>query len=225
MDTKTYRMLEDYMLSCMEDSAHDREHVCRVLYNALDIAKTEDEVDRDVLIGACLLHDIGRREQLENPALCHADVGAGKAYDFLLSHGFAPEYALRVKECIKTHRFRKSTPPESLEAKILFDADKLDAVGAMGMARSLVYKGAVSEPLYNLLPDGSVSDGAEDTQPSFFHEYKFKLEKLYSGFYTERGAQLAAQRKAAAEAFYESLLKEAQEAYDNGKSELTRLLG
>ncbi|MDE5993159.1 MAG: HD domain-containing protein, partial [Oscillospiraceae bacterium] len=65
----TYRLIEDHMLLCMNDSSHDRDHVYRVLYTALDIACTENDVDFDVLISACLLHDIGRREQFENPDL------------------------------------------------------------------------------------------------------------------------------------------------------------
>ena len=76
MKQDTYSLLENYMLSCMGDSAHDKEHVYRVLYMALEIAKTEKNVDYDVLVCACLLHDIGRKEQFENPRLCHAQVGA-----------------------------------------------------------------------------------------------------------------------------------------------------
>ena len=55
MTRETYTLLEDYMLSCMEDSAHDKEHIYRVLYAALDIAGTEKDVDMDVLITACLM--------------------------------------------------------------------------------------------------------------------------------------------------------------------------
>ena len=69
MTKETYSLLENYMLSCMDDSAHDREHVYRVLYHALEIAKTLTNVDYDILIAACLLHDIGRKEQFENPAM------------------------------------------------------------------------------------------------------------------------------------------------------------
>ena len=79
MKKEDYNLIETYMLSCMDDSAHDREHIYRVLFSALEIAKAEAEVDYDVLIAACLLHDIGRREQFENPALCHAAVGGEKA--------------------------------------------------------------------------------------------------------------------------------------------------
>lgn len=223
MDQKTYSLLEAYMLRCMEDAAHDREHVYRVLYYALEIAKAEENVDYDVLIAACLLHDIGRKEQFENPALCHAAVGGEKACQFLLSHGFEPTYALKVKECIKTHRYRKSEPPQSPEAKILFDADKLDAAGATGIARTLLYKGVVSEPLYSLLPNGSVSSGEGDKAPSFFQEYKYKLEGLYSHFYTERGRELAEKRRQAAVAFYSSLYGELSSSYENGRAELDRL--
>ena len=224
MKKEIYMMLENFMLSCMDDSAHDKEHIYRVLYNALEIAKTETDVDYDILIGSCLLHDIGRKEQFENPALCHAMVGGEKAYHFLTEHGFEPEYADQVKHCIQTHRFRKSSQPQSLEAKILFDADKLDVTGAMGIARSLIYKGIVSEPLYSLLPDGTVSTGENDTVPSFFHEYKYKLENVYSHFYTTKGAELAKERQRIAVDFYNNLYQESNSPYKNGKTELIKYI-
>ena len=216
MKKQTYILIENYMLSCMEDSAHDKEHIYRVLYNALEIAKTEDEVDYNVLIAACLLHDIGRREQFENPSVCHAMVGGEKAFYFLMGNGFDEEFSRKVKHCIQTHRFRKSMQPESLEAKILFDSDKLEATGALGIARSLMYKGNVAEPIYNVLPDGEISDGTKDTAPSFY-EYKYKLEKLYDKFYTARGAQLAQERREIATAFYESLYREVSLGYISGR--------
>lgn len=225
MNKSTYKLIEDYMLSCMEDSAQDKEHIYRVLYNALDIASYETNVDYDVLICACLLHDIGRKEQFENPALCHAQLGAQKAYDFLIDHQFQLDFAEKVKHCIQTHRYRKNSLPESPEAKILFDADKMDAAGAIGIARTLVYKGNVGEPLYALTPDGKVSDGANDTTPSFFQEYKYKLENLYAHFYTKRGSQIAEQRRTAAQNFYNSMLDEVQTSYNNGLSHLEKIIG
>ena len=224
MNRETYSLIEAYMLSCMDDSAHDKEHIYRVLYNALEIAKTERDVDYDVLIAACLLHDIGRKEQFENPALCHAAVGAEKAYRFLTGHGFDSAFAEKVKCCIRTHRYRKNAPPESIEARILFDSDKIDAAGALGIARSLIYKGIVGEPLYSLLPDGTVSDGAQDTAPSFFQEYRFKLEKIYSGFYTARGSEIAGERRRTAEEFYHRLYEEVSAPYQNGRTELGKIL-
>jgi len=224
MDRRSYTLIEGYMLSCMQDSAHDKEHVYRVLYNAMIIAEKESNINYDVLIGACLLHDIGRQEQFADSSVCHAEAGADKAFRFLLAQGFSEDYALQVQSCILTHRFRKNREPVSLEAKILFDADKLDVVGAMGIARTLMYNGTLSEPLYSLLPDGNVSSGEEDTQPSFCHEYKFKLEKLYDHFYTETASQMASQRKKIAADFYECLYWEASTAYAFGRKALERVV-
>lgn len=224
MNRENYQLMENYMLSCMRDSAHDKEHIYRVLYNALEIAKEERHVNYDVLIAACLLHDIGRGEQFENPALCHAKVGSDKAYYFLLEHGFAQDYAEHVKQCIKTHRYRKDTLPQSLEARILFDADKLDAAGATGIARTLIYKGTVSEPLYTVSSKGEVLSGETDEQPSFFQEYKCKLENLYSGFYTGRATEIAKERRHSAVDFYNALYNEVSIPYQNGRSELEKQL-
>lgn len=222
MNLQTYRMLEKYMLACMDDSAHDKDHIYRVLYAALDIAGFEKGVNYDVLICACLLHDIGRREQFENPQLCHAIVGSKKAYEFLVSEGFEPEYAARVEACIKTHRFRSDTQPQSIEAKILFDADKIDVTGTLGIARTILYQGQVSEPLYSVMPNGQVSDGSGDTTSSFFKEYKYKLEGLYTRFYTNRGIEIAAERQASAKAFYDSMLREVQSSYKVGQDLLSK---
>ena len=181
MEKDRYYAVEQYMKDCMSDSAHDREHVYRVLNNALRIAEGEQNVDYDILICACLLHDIGRREQLEDSALCHAAVGSQKAYHFLTENGFSEEFAQQVSDGIRTHRFRKNDPPRTLEAKILFDADKLDVVGAIGIARTLAYQGTIAAPMYSRTADGTISNGEGDTVPSFFREYKFKLEKLFRG--------------------------------------------
>lgn len=216
MNKDTYCLLEHYMLECMGDSAHDKDHIYRVLYNAIDIAEAEQNVDYDVLICACLLHDIGRKEQFENPKLCHAMVGGEKAYCFLIDNHFDKDFADKVKHCIQTHRYRQNNPPQSLEAKILFDADKIDATGAVGIARTLFYKGTVGEPLYSLLPDGRVSDGTDDEKPSFFQEYKYKLEKLYNRFYTKRENEIAKERQKTAVAFYKAMLKEVSDSYDRG---------
>ena len=77
MKKENYELMENYMLSCMEDSAHDKEHIYRVLYHALEIAGEEVDVDYDVLIAACLLHDIGRKEQFADPTLCHVHCSRG----------------------------------------------------------------------------------------------------------------------------------------------------
>lgn len=224
MEKHQFEQIEAYMLACMADSAHDREHVYRVLHSALLIAREEEQLDWDVLICAALLHDIGRAEQFANPDLCHARVGGEKAFRFLLENGYSEEFARQVRHCITAHRFRANCPPESVEAKILFDADKLDAAGAMGIARTLLYQGHEGTPLYTLTEEGKLSDGTGDVEDSFFREYKFKLENLYDRFYTRRGRELARQRQQAAVAFYRAMLTEGQQSYDGGQEILSRLL-
>ena len=216
MNINDYNIIESYMLGCMRDSAHDKEHVYRVLNVALQIAEQEGGVDFDVLIAACLLHDIGRPEQYADPSLCHAEVGAQKAYNFLVKNGFAPEFADKVKACINSHRFRGNNPPESLEAKILFDADKIDVTGTLGVARTLFWNGMFGEPLYSLDENGKVLDGAGETEPSFFQEYRYKLEKVYDKIITATGKKIAEERRQSAVSFYNSMLCEVRESYENG---------
>lgn len=138
--------------------------------------------------------------------------------------GFDICFAEKVKHCISAHRFRKNNAPESTEAKILFDADKIDAAGTLGIARTLVYQGAMCEPLYSLLHDGRVSDGENDITPSFFQEYKYKLEKIYSRFYTKRGKEIADERRKTAEAFYNDMLREVSSVYDCGIELLDKII-
>lgn len=211
-----YKLFKDYMHKCMKDMAHDKEHIYRVLYTALDIASFEDNVDYDVLITSCLLHDIGRSEQLENPKLCHAEVGSKKAYNFIVKNGFSENFAGKVRNCILCHRFRTSCQPVTIEEKILFDADKIDATGTLGIARTIHYKGQMNEPLYSLKPDGEVSDGVDDKNPSFFQEYKHKLEGLYTKFYTKRGTEIALKRQQSAVDFYNNMFKEVGQSYNKG---------
>lgn len=217
MDHAAFGRLEAYMHTQMQDSAHDREHVYRVLYTALDIAAHEPGADADVLIAACLLHDVGRAEQFRDPEADHAQVGAEKALRFLRDEGWGEDFAQRVAACIRTHRYRSDAPPASPEAKILFDADKLDVTGAMGVARTLLYQALVGETLYTCTPEGEVCDGSGDAPPSFFQEYRFKLEKVYDRFFTAYAAGVAAGRRRAAQDFYASLLSEARAAYGPGR--------
>ena len=221
-----YNEIEKYMLSQMKDSAHDQHHVYRVLYTAIELAKSVGQVDMDVLLAACLLHDIGREEQftdLEN--ICHAKIGGEMAYEFLLSRQWPTQKSLHVKECISTHRYRGNNAPKSMEAKILYDADKLDASGAIGIARTLIYEGQVTAPLYLISEDGDIivdGDGAEIS--SFFQEYNYKLKKVYDSFFTERAREIALERQKTAVDFYNGLFNEITQNYKSGRSNLHALL-
>ena len=217
MTKKEYAAIEAYMLSQMKDSTHDKYHIYRVLNAACDISNHVDlAVDMDVLIAACLLHDIGRPKQAADPKLCHAKVGSEMAYEFLLFQKWELQKVLHVKDCIATHRFRRNNLPQSIEAKILFDADKLDICGAMGIARTLTYSGQFLYPIYVLDENSNVITKREgDHTPSFFQEYNYKLN-IYNSFFTEYAKEVASKRKQAATDFYNSLLSEITFNYEHG---------
>lgn len=90
-------------------------------------------------------------------------MGAQKAFEFLMNHKFDQNFAERVAHCILCHRYRNDNTPQSMEAKILFDADKPDAAGTTGIARTLLYKGQRSVPLYTLDEKGMVFNGEDDS--------------------------------------------------------------
>ncbi len=208
MTREVFASIRDYMLHMADNAAHDYLHVYRVLYQAMKIAENY-EVDRDVLIAACLLHDIGRKAQLEDKRLCHAVEGGKLAYAFMQALGWEEERCRHIRDCVTTHRFRSDNPPKTLEAKILFDADKLDVTGALGIARSLAYEGQMGEPLYRVEENFQIDrDFSKEAPPSFLKEYNFKLIKLYDRFYTPEAARIAQKRKALMEAYYAELLEE-----------------
>jgi len=223
---KEFVEIEAFMLEKMQDSAHDRHHIYRVLNAALDIAHyTDVELDTDVLVAACLLHDIGREEQSADLELCHAAIGGVMAYEFLLSKGWAVQKALHVKECVSTHRYRRGDAPQSIEAKILFDSDKLEASGAIGIARTLIYEGQIGEPLYIIDDEGSiVVDGGGAEISSFLQEYNYKLKHVYSSFFTEHAKEIALKRQKTACDFYEGLYDEISGNYKNGIVQYKELL-
>lgn len=227
MHITEFQTINHYMLSQMKDSAHDSAHISRVLYAAMDIASTLQGVDLDVVIAAALLHDIGRERQFQQPELCHAQVGGEMAYDFLISICWKPEKAELVQHCIAAHRYRSHTKPQTLEAKILFDADKLDVTGALGIARTLLYAGQVGELLYTVDDQGRiVTDGISDHEASttFVQEFNYKLKNLYDGFYTNRAKQIAEGRQPAAIMFYQALYQEIQHNHKQGQSILDAVL-
>src|SRR5581483_4124816 len=117
------------------DSAHNFEHILRVMRMAEYLARAEGG-NVDIVRAAALLHDIARPEEDAagqkgaGQSLDHAEMSARDAYEFLLEQGADELFAERVAEAIRSHRFRGTAQPTTLEAKILFDADKLDSIGA-----------------------------------------------------------------------------------------------
>ncbi|WP_270816314.1 HD domain-containing protein [Hungatella effluvii] len=216
MNKEEYRLIDIYMKSCFDsdDYIHGIEHTYRVLHNALEIADHIDEkIDYDILIASCLLHDIGRSDQNKAIDLCHAQVGSKKAYEFLQSLGWDEAKSKEVAKCIMAHRQRKGVTPESVEAKILYDADKLDSLGAIGIARILMYGGLMKEPLVLYDENNHIEiDPTNNERSSFFQEYNLKRN---ASFYTGHAEKIANLRIIQSELFYKELYNELNESIIN----------
>jgi len=174
-----------------DDEAHGFGHVLRVLRLAEHIASLEG-ADLEVVRAAALLHDIARRDEDET-GVCHAEEGARRAREIL--RGQPEEKVEAVAHAIAAHRFRGRVKPQTLEAKVLSDADKLDALGAVGVVRAVVYALQRGEPLFE--PGRGPSD-----------EFAIKLSALADAMYTETGRELARERLAFMKEFFRELEKE-----------------
>ena len=137
MTVKDYEKTEAYMLSCMNDSAHDKEHVYRVLYYALEIAKPEPDVDYEILITSCLLHDIGRWRQYEED-IPHEEAGAALAADILEDTSFSRNEIRQILEAIGSHREKPSKEVE-IFSHLLYQADKRSRVCWLCEAQDACY--------------------------------------------------------------------------------------
>jgi uncharacterized protein len=187
------------------DSVHDFDHVLRVLTLAQRIGRAEGAA-LDIVRAAVLLHDVGRN-RAEAVQLDHAAFAAERAREILSGQPAAKVEA--VAHAIAAHRFRTGPEPQTLEAQVLFDADKLDAIGAVGVARAFAYGGAHGQRLW--APSGAVDVGrwmAEGDDPrnhTPVHEFVVKLSRLKDRLFTPTGRAIAQQRHAYMVAFFNRL--------------------
>jgi uncharacterized protein len=184
--------------------SHGYDHVRRVLALCGHLAG-ETGADDEVLTLAALLHDVGRSEEdRSDGSTCHAEAGAKMAGEILARHGAPRPLAKRVRECVVQHRFRKGTPPRSLEAKILFDADKLDALGAVGIGRTFLFAGEVGARMHNTAAEARKAK-AYSSGDTAFREYLVKLRHLPGKMTTPEGRRMARERAAYMENFFRRL--------------------
>ena len=187
--------------------SHDWDHTERVLRLCLRIGRKE-KADLTVLEFAAVLHDIGRAdEDRTNGRVCHAEAGARRAGAILEKHGLAAETIARVVHCIETHRYRKALRPETIEARVLFDADKLDSIGAVGIGRAFLFAGEVGARLHDqdIVVEKTRPYTRDDTA---YREYLVKLRHLKDRLTTTEGKRIARERHAFMKAFFARLHKE-----------------
>jgi len=171
----------------LTDSSHDYGHTMRVLGTALKIGRKE-KADIDVLYAACILHDIGYAKDAKN----HEVLGARMARSILEKTDFPSKKIPIVLRCIKNHRFSKNSMVESIEEKILQDADKLDGIGAIGIARCFLWTG----------------ERKQSFQIGIGH-FREKLLLLKGMMNTKEGKRMAEERHARMLEFLRAVKKEA----------------
>lgn len=187
--------------------SHDWDHTERVYRLCLRIGRKE-KANLSVLSLAALLHDIGREEEDRSSGrTCHAKKGALWARNILKNSGVDEEQAVRVVRCIETHRYRGRLVPDSLEGKILFDADKLDSIGAVGIGRAFLFAGEVGARLHNpkIKIEKTKPYTKEDTA---YREFLVKLSKIKDRMFTTEGRRIARERHAFMVEFFNRLNRE-----------------
>jgi uncharacterized protein len=162
----------------------------------------------EVLLAAAYLHDIGRCYQdTTNGDICHAEKGAQMAETLLDPLGFSEDQKKNILHCIRSHRFRGDPSPQTIEARVLFDADKLDAIGAVGVARAYLFAGEIGARLHNpfVKIEAARPYSANDTG---FREYQVKLSKIRDRMQTETGKRLADARHRFMQEFFQHFQEE-----------------
>jgi len=185
-------------------SAHNLDHVFRVYNLCLLLAKYEKDVDLEVLIPSALLHDISRVEESQDKTgkIDHAVLGSVIAEDILRKLEYEEEKIEKIKHCIIAHRFRTGNEPKTIESKILFDSDKLDVIGASGIARTFMLAGqfgqrlTVNESLNDYLKNNTVENGRlkDVSRHTPFIEYEVKFKKIPDKLYTKKAKEIGKER-------------------------------
>jgi uncharacterized protein len=191
------------------DQVHDFEHVMRV-YRLAEVLAQKEGADLEVVRAAALLHDAQGASGSEDRRLEHHEAAAEFAVRVLRQEGWAEEKIQAVRECILTHRFRAGLEPESLEAKVLFDADKLDAIGAIGAARALAFAVLDGQPLYAEPSDSfrtTLKSGPGEAYTAY-HEFLFKLSRIKDRMQTKSGRHMAEERHVFMDNFFQQLRAE-----------------
>ncbi len=186
------------------DAAHDFDHVLRVTHMGIRLAQAEG-ADIAVVRAAALLHDVpgAGRGRID-----HHLAAASFAAEHLRAEGWDAARIASVVHCIEAHRYRdQSIQPQTLEAKCLYDADKLDSIGAIGVARAFSHSGSHNTRIWNQPVDKAPPPGARPSGPDYtpVHEYVYKLRYVLSTLYTATARRIGAQRHEFMTRFYEQL--------------------
>ena len=188
------------------DPAHDFDHVMRVYTNAKKIVK-EEKADEKLVLSAALLHDIVSYPKSSKHSKFSSIDSAKKSKIILKKYGFSEKEIIIVSDAIKDHSFSQNKVPETLEGKILQDADRLDALGAIGIARVFATSGSLNRSFYNIDDPFCTKRNPDDDLWAVDHFFN-KLLKLESLMNTRSGKIEAKKRTNVLQEFLKQLKDE-----------------
>ena len=188
------------------DPAHDFDHVMRVYNNAQKIVKKE-KVNPKLVLSAVLLHDIVSYPKSSKRSKFSSIDSAKKSKIILKKHGFSKEEIIIISNAIAEHSFAQNKVPQTLEGKILQDADRLDALGAIGIARVFATSGSLNRPFYNIDDPFCIKRNPDDNLWAVDHFFN-KLLKLESMMNTKSGKIEAKKRTKVLKEFLKQLKDE-----------------
>jgi uncharacterized protein len=189
-----------------QDAAHDREHIRRVVGAARQLAAAEG-ADLAVVVPAAWLHDcvvVPKDSPQRSQASTLAAVAAG---GFLRSIGYPETHLAAIEHAIAAHSFSANIQPRTVEARVVQDADRLDAIGAIGVARCLMLGGALGRRLYDPAEPFPATREPDDRDNSVDHFY-LKLLRLADSMTTQAGRTEARRRTAFMQQFLDQLRSE-----------------
>jgi len=192
----------------INDAAHDFDHIMRVFKNAQNICKKENANEKLVL-SAVLLHDIISYPKSDKRSKLSSIKSAEESKKILKKFNFTKEEIQIISDAIRDHSFSRNVIPATLEGKILQDADRLDAIGAIGIARVFAVGGSEKRPFYNIQDPFCKSRIPDDKIWTLDHFYR-KLLKLESLMNTKSGKIEAKKRTRVLKNFLNELKKEIQ---------------
>ena len=188
------------------DSAHDFEHIMRVCKNAQKLCKQE-KANEKLVLSAALLHDIVSYPKSDKRSKNSSMESAKKSKSILEKYDFSKEEIAIVSDAIRDHSFSQNKKPVTLEGKILQDADRLDALGAIGIARVFATSGSLRRPFYNIDDPFCKKRTPDDKTWTMDHFYR-KLLKLESLMNTKSGKAEAKKRTKVLKEYLNQLKKE-----------------
>ena len=190
------------------DGCHDFDHTLRVVRNAMRLCDELPAADRELVRFAALLHDVARADEDRDRGGCdHAERGAAMVPGLLAPFGFPPEWIERAAQAVRTHRYRDDRRPASLEAEIVYDADKLDSLGATGIGRAFLFAGRQNARLHNRR-ETALAAPAYSREDTAYREYLVKLSKLPDAVITAPARRIARERADFMERFFAVLNEE-----------------